>query len=142
MSQFKHLAALAGGIITSLSVGCSAIYSSVDKIEPVYLHGQDVSTAKTPSGFVVTVDEIREVVPLTKYAWNIYADSENYYLSSAIQKFTSKTGDNSWMAKENGIRISGTDRRDIEQLKKLPSSNRTGRVWEPSALREALNQER
>ena len=118
------------------------MFSMGDKIEPVHIHGQDLSTAKTPSGFVVTVDEIREVVPLTKYAWNIYADSESYYLSSAIQKFTSKTGDNSWLAKTNGIRISGTDRSDIETLKKLESSNRTGRVWEPSALREALKQQR
>ena len=106
------------------------------------MHGQDIANAKTPRGFVVTVDEIQDVVPLTKYAWNIYADRESYYLSSAIQKFTSKTGDNSWLAKTNGIRISGTDRSDIETLKKLESSNRTGRVWEPSALREALKQQR
>ena len=123
-------------------VSCSALFSSVDKIDPVYMHGQDITTAKTPDGFVVTVDEIREVVPLTKYAWNIYADSENYYLSSAIQKFTSKTGDNSWLAKRNGFRISGTNRRDIEALKSSARNNRGGMIMEPSAIGEALNQER
>ena len=127
--------------VTAL-MGCSALLSSVDKIRPVHMHGGDVDEASTPAGFVVTVDEVRSVVPITKYVWNIYADTENYYLSSAIQKLTSKSGDNSWLAGKNGIRIKGTDRSDIETLKKLAAENQSGRILSPIQMRKALNQER
>ena len=116
-------------------VGCSALLSSLDKIEPVHLHGSDITEAITPKGFVVTIEEVRSVVPITKYAWNVYADSENYYLSSAIQKLTSKSGDNSWRAGQNGIRIKGTERGDIDRLQ---NSRRT---VSPSGLRELLGQD-
>jgi len=96
--------------------GCSAVLSTVDKVELVHLYNGELAAASTPAGFVVTPEEVAQHVPLTKFGWNIYADSEYYYLSSAVQKFTSKTGDNSWLAKENGIRIKGTDRSDIEKL--------------------------
>jgi len=106
------------------------------------MHGADIAEASTPDGFVVTVDEVQSVVPLTKYAWNIYADSEHYYLSSAIQKLTSKSGDNSWLAGKNGIRIKGTDRSDIAILESLAAENQSGRILSPIQMREALNQQR
>lgn len=121
--------------------GCSAVLSPFDKVALVHQHTADIAHASTPAGFVVTPQEIKKVVPITKYAWNIYADRDSYYLSSAIQKFTSTTGDNSWLAKKNGIRISGTSRSDIEKLRVLASKNISGRIMSPTAMREALGQE-
>ena len=121
--------------------GCSAVFSSFDKVTLVHRHTANIAYASTPNGFVVSPQEIKKVVPITKYAWNIYADRDSYYLSSAIQKFTSKTGDNSWLAKQNGIRISGTSRSDIEKLRVLASNNFTGRIRSPKEMRAALGQE-
>lgn len=129
-------------IVASLVLGgCSAVFSSFDRVTLIHLHTANIATASTPKGFVVTPQEIKKVVPITKYAWNIYADRNSYFLSSAIQKFTSKTGDNSWLARQNGIRISGTTRSDIEKLQVLASKNFTGRIRSPKEMREALGQE-
>lgn len=138
MSSSRMLSIFALGLFAWNCGACSAVFSEMDRVEPVYLHGQAVASATTPAGFVVTVDEIFQTIPLTKYAWNIYADRENYYLSSAIQKFSSKSGDNSWLAKTGGIRIRGCDRSDMEQLEKFGGGGVRRRVWEPSALRDAL----
>lgn len=139
MSSSHRLAIVALGLFAWNCGGCSAVFSEVDQVEPVYLHGQALADAETPAGFVVTVDEISQIVPLTKHAWNIYADRENYYLSSAIQKFSSKSGDNSWLARTRGIRIRGCDRSDMERLETFEGGRTRRRFWEPAALRDALS---
>ena len=105
-------------LVSALLAGCSTFKSQFDKVELVWKYSDPIEHAKTPAGFVITPQEIKEIIPLTKYAWNIYADEENYYLSSAIQKLSSKTGDNSHLAKKNGIKIKGTNRDTLEEIKK------------------------
>ena len=95
---------------------CSSVRSWFDGVQLVYQFNTSIEGAKAPEGFVVTPREIRSITPLTKFGWNIYADNEYYYLSAGIQKLFSKTGDNSCLAKKNGIRIKGTSRDDFEML--------------------------
>jgi hypothetical protein len=109
--------------LSLLLSACSTLLSGFDKTKPVHIHGGDIGCAKTPPGFVVTVREVYAVKPFEKYASNIYADSENYYISSAIQKLT-PSGDNSWLAKRDGIKIRGKDRSDIEALHRAGSGTR------------------
>ena len=119
------------------TASCSYIASKFDSVYLVCLANTCNESTKTPPGFVVTPQELTEFTILTKTGWNIYADNEYYYLSSIIQKFTSKTGDNSHLAKENGIRINGTNRNDIEIINKyLRKTNRT--VITPNQLRAIL----
>ena len=118
--------------------GCSAFLSTMDKVQLIHRYNVELALITTPPGFVVSPQEVAKYIPLTKFGWNIYADSENYYLSSGIQKFTSKTGDNSWLAKQNGIRIQGTDRSDIQKLQKLNSQNRNIQNISPETIRDTL----
>lgn len=122
--------------------GCSALFSTVHRVTLVHAHSTDISGAMTPPGFVVTPKEVREVAPVTKYAWNLYADQNSYYLSPAMQKFSSSSGDNSWLARENGIRIRGTDRSDIEKLQALKRRSAGGIMWDQNVIREALEEAR
>lgn len=135
--RFSPILLAAAGLAAS-GVGCSALFSTVDRVTLVHEHSTDIRRAITPPGFVVTPEEIREVAPVTKYGWNLYADRDSYYLSSAVQKLSSSTGDNSWMAKENGIRIRGTDRRDLEKLQDLKRRSAGGIRWSPEVIRKAL----
>ena len=80
----------------------------------VWRFDKPIENAQTPRGFVVSPQEIQKIIPDRKYGYNIYADLNNYYISSAIQKI-SKTGDNASLAKRNGIRISGKDRKEFEE---------------------------
>lgn len=133
LSVLLPVAGLMAGV-----VGCSALFSTVDRVVLVHEHSMDIKRAVTPPGFVVTPEEVREVAPVTKTAWNLYADREFYYLSSAVQKLSSSSGDNSWLARENGIRIRGSDRGDLEKLRALKRRSAGGIRWSPEVVRKAL----
>ena len=92
------------------------LFSVFDGTYLVHRVNRDIEKVETPQGFVVTVQEVASIRPLTKFGWNIYADNNNYYLSPAIQKVVSTTGDNSYLAKKNGIRIPGKDRAVFEKI--------------------------
>lgn len=115
--------------------GCSTLKSQLDEVHLIWTYSNPIESAKTPEGFVVTPQEIKEVVPLTKFAWNIYADRKNYYLSPALQKISSKTGDNSHLAKENGIKIEGVTRDTFDKIKDDIDVSGT-RFISPERLRE------
>ena len=107
-----------------LSIGCSAINSVGDHTYLIWKIGQPIDDAKTPPDFVVSPQEIYSVIPITKYSWNIYADDENYYLSADIQKLSSPSGDNSSLARRNGIRINGKSRDEIEKINSFKGTNK------------------
>jgi len=94
--------------------GCSADESVGDGVRLVHRHDQPIDEAMAPPGFVVTPQEVLTTLPIEKWGHSLYADEEFYYLSDTMQKFTSKTGDNSALAKRNGVRVSGINRKDIE----------------------------
>lgn len=103
-------------LILALAILLSSCLTNQRKGNNAYLvcrYDRPIESAKTPYGFVVTPQEIQKLIPDRKYGYNIYADLNNYYISSAIQKF-SKTGDNAALAKQNGLRISGKDRKEFE----------------------------
>lgn len=122
-----------------LLVGCSAYKSAFDEVFLVWSMGTPIEEAKIPEGFTVTPEEIKEVIPLTKYGWNIYADGKFYYLSSGIQKISSKTGDNSYLAAENGIRIEGKSRGTLVRIKDDIKASGFSFIT-PERLRELTNQ--
>ncbi len=104
---------------------CTAVRSWFDDVYLVHQFNTPVNGVGTPEGFVVTLDEILKIIPITKYGWNIYADKENYYLSKGIQRLFAKTGDNSFLARKNGIRIAGKHRRDYKLIEEyLKKENR------------------
>ena len=97
-----------------LLVGCSSIVSIFDDTYLVWKNGMDIKKAETPKGFTISPQEVYQLRPLTKYSWNIYADNSNYYISSGIQKVVG--GDNSALAKKNGFKIPGNDRKLYNKL--------------------------
>jgi len=115
-------------IITLLFARCTVVRSLFDGVELVHQFNTDINQAKTPEGFVVIPQEIRKITPLTKYGWNIYADKENYYLSKGIQRMFTKTGDNSCLAKKNGIKISGTKRGEYDSVIEYMKSANKNRI--------------
>ncbi len=118
---------------------CTAVKSWFDDVHLVHRFNTPVSGAKTPNGFVVTPSEVRELVPLTKYGWNIYADKEYYYLSKGIQRLFTKTGDNSFLARKNGIKIAGTNRKDYELVKRFMNEQERDRIL-PGELMKILKE--
>ena len=83
-----------------------------------------------PKGFTISPQEVYRLKPLTKHIWNIYADNSNYYLSSGVQKIG---GDNSALAKKNGYKIGGTDRKLYNKLIKAKGERKhlsTGKMRE------------
>ncbi len=116
-------------IVLLLFSRCTAVRSWFDDVYLVHQFNTPINGAKTPEGFVVTSSEIRELVPVTKYGWNIYADKENYYLSKGTQRIFTKTGDNSFLAKKNGIKIAGTNRRDYDLVKEYLKKEKRNRVF-------------
>jgi hypothetical protein len=97
----------------------------------------DIESVRTPYGFTITPKEIYDVIPLTKYNWNIYADKQNYYISSGVQKVLSKTGDNSALAKKTGYKIGGRDR--VLYKKLVEAKNPYGNII-PAKLRSIINE--
>ena len=123
--------------ISLLLVRCTAVRSWFDNVYLVHQFNTPVDEAKTPKGFVVTVKELRGITPFTKFGWNIYADENNYYFSSGVQRLFAKTGDNSCLARKNGIKIAGTDRKDYELVMDYFIKKNIDRI-KPIELRELL----
>ena len=97
-----------------VAAGCSAAQSIGDGVRLVHRYDWPIEEAKTPHGFVVTPQEVWATLPREKFGHNLCADDEFYYISNTAQKLTSKTGDNSAIAKRDGVRVSGKSREDIE----------------------------
>lgn len=115
-------------IIILFFARCTVVRSLFDGVHLVYRFNTSIKETKTPPGFVVTPQEIRKITPLTKFGWNIYADKEYYYLSKGIQRMFTKTGDNSCLAKKNGVKIAGTHRGDFELVINYMRKNELKRI--------------
>lgn len=125
-------------IIYFLLTSCSAVISLFDGVHLLYRYDDgDINAVEKPKDFVVSPSEIKNIIPITKSGWNIYVDKNSYYISSALQKISSPSGDNSYYAKKDGVAISGVDRDDIEKIKNyMLKSNRTH--LHPRELRRIL----
>ena len=123
--------------VVLLASGCGSIKSSFDDVYLVWKFGDEIEKVSTPKGFAISPKDIYEIIPLTKYSWNIYADRENYYISSGIQKVLSKTGDNSVLAKENGFKIGGDD---VVLYKKLVAAKQPYDHLFPEKIRKIINE--
>lgn len=130
MKNYKYL------IVILLFVSVNAV---AGKPKLIWQVGENIDYVEKPNGFVVTPKEIHSVIPLTHSKWNIYADENSYYLSSGVQKLLSKTGDNSYLAKTKGIKISGKTRKEFELINKA----KKGKVGLPPAtIRKILANEK
>lgn len=91
------------------------MYSAFDDINLVWEVG-DKAPTDSPEGFVVNPEEINSLLGPMKFSWKIFADSRNYYLSP-LDNLLPLVGNTSYHAKNNGIQICGTERKQYESLK-------------------------
>jgi hypothetical protein len=106
-------------IVALLTSGCTAFRSQFDDLLLVYASGQNESPV-TPTGFVVTPDEMISLVPQSKIGFRLYADRDAYYLREEkdVMGLSTATKTNSQYAKKYGLRVNGRSREEFEHLRR------------------------
>ena len=126
-------------LVCGLAPSCTTLLSHFDDVHLISSHKTPVAEIGAPSGFVVSPQKVESYIPITKYAWNIYADSKKYYLSPALQDF-SVTGDNSWNARKNGIPIRGTTNEDVVKIDRALNNTTYSRFRSARELQSAIEE--
>ena len=125
-------------LVAALVASCQS--SDVGDGDPflVWSHTHPISAAATPPGFAVTPREIHRCIPDSGYPFNLYADATSYYLVSAGGRSAGTTSATSVRVRRDGIRISGTGRRDIEALDAARRQTWGHKFERPTELQRAL----
>ena len=104
--------------------GCAFTHSAFDDVTLVWAHGDNISEAKTPTGFEVIPVEVKGLVGPMKFSWRIYADQKNYYLSP-IRNLYPGFGNNSHSAKKYGYKVCGINREMYQLIRKSLGDGKT-----------------